>query len=127
MPPRGDGTLLLADGRRMSWAEYGRADGAPLVILHGTPGSRLQFSWMHGPAAAAGVRVIAPERPGYGASDPMPAGTTLTAYADDLRQLLDHLRLPTATLCAASGGGSFAVAAALAHPERFERLILVSA
>lgn len=120
-------TVVLADGRRMAWAEYGRADGVPFVMLHGTPGSRLQFQWMHGPAAGAGIRVIAPERPGYGDSDRMPGGTTFAGYADDLRQLLDHLELRTVTLGGVSGGGGFALAAALAHPERFERLILVSA
>jgi len=57
----------------------------------------------------------------------MPHGISFPAYADDLRQLLDHLELPTATLCAVSGGGGFALAAAVVHPERFERLILVSA
>jgi pimeloyl-ACP methyl ester carboxylesterase len=67
VPPRTVMTVVLADGRRMSWA-------APLVMLHGTPGSRLQFQWMHGLGARAGIRVIAPERPGYGASDPMPGG-----------------------------------------------------
>jgi pimeloyl-ACP methyl ester carboxylesterase len=118
---------VLADGRRLSWAEYGSAGGAPLLMLHGTPGSRLQFQWMHGPAAAAGIRVIAPERPGYGASDRMPHGISFPAYADDLRQLLDHLGLPAVTLCAVSGGGGFGLAAAVVHPERFERLILVSA
>ena len=120
-------TATLADGRRMSWAEYGSADGAPLVMLHGTPGSRLQFQWMHERATAAQIRLIAPERPGYGASDRMPGGTTFLAYADDLRQLLDHLELPTATMCGVSGGGGFALVAAIAYPERFERLILVSA
>jgi len=119
-------TAPLADGRHISWAEYGRSAGAPLVMLHGTPGSRLQFQWMHGPAAAAGIRVIAPERPGYGASDAAP-DITLPAYAEDLRQLLDHLQLPTVTLCGVSGAGGFALTAACAHPERFERLILVSA
>jgi pimeloyl-ACP methyl ester carboxylesterase len=82
---------------------------------------------MDGPAAAAAIRVIAPERPGYGASGRMPAGITYSSYADDLRQLLDHLELRTVTLCGASGGGGFAVAAAIAHPERVERLILLSA
>ena len=127
LPPQTARTVVLADGRRMSWAEYGSADGAPLVMLHGTPGSRLQFQWMHGLAAGAGIRVIAPERPGYGAGDRMPGGITFAGYADDLRQLLDHLGLPIATLCGASGGGGFALAAAIAHPERFDRLILVSA
>jgi pimeloyl-ACP methyl ester carboxylesterase len=120
-------TATLADGRLISWAEYGSPRGAPLVMVHGTPGSRLQYQWMHGSAAAAGIRVIAPERPGYGASDRMPARITFSSYADDLRQLLDHLELPTVTLCGASGGGGFALTAAFAHPERFERLILLSA
>lgn len=120
-------SVRLADGRTMSWAEYGSADGAPLVMLHGTPGSRLQFQWMHGAAVDAGIRMIAPERPGYGASDPVPGGIRAAAYADDLCQLLDHVQLRTATLCGVSGGGGFALTAALEHPERFERLILVSA
>jgi pimeloyl-ACP methyl ester carboxylesterase len=119
-------TVVLADGRRLSWAEYGSSGGAPLVMLHGTPGSRLQFQWMHGIAAGDGIRVIAPERPGYGASDPVPEGITFARYADDLRQLLDHLELPKVTLCGASGGGGFAMAAAIVHPDRVARLILVS-
>jgi pimeloyl-ACP methyl ester carboxylesterase len=41
--------------------------------------------------------------------------------------LLDHLGLPTVTLGGASGGGGFAVAAAVAHPQRVTRLLLVSA
>jgi pimeloyl-ACP methyl ester carboxylesterase len=127
VPPQTATTAVLADGRRISWAQYGRPDGAPLVILHGTPGSRLQFRWMHGPATGAGIRVVAPERPGYGASDGVPAGIAYPAYADDLRQLLDHLELPTVTLCGVSGGGGFALAAAITHPERFDRLILLSA
>ncbi len=41
--------------------------------------------------------------------------------------MLDRLELPTVTMCGVSGGGGFALAAAIAHPERLERLILVSA
>lgn len=126
-PARTAMVLVLPDGRRLSWGEYGSVGGAPVVMLHGTPGSRLQFQWMHGMAAGDGIRVIAPERPGYGASDPMPEGITFAQYAEDLLQLLDHLELPAVTLCGASGGGGFALVAAVAHPERFARLILVSA
>jgi pimeloyl-ACP methyl ester carboxylesterase len=117
----------LADGRRTSWAEYGEPSGAPFVLLHGTPGSRLQFRFLHEPALAAGVRLVAPERPGYGKSDPVPGGTTFSGYADDLRQLLDHLGLGSITLGGVSGGGGLAVAAAAAHPRRVKRLILISA
>jgi pimeloyl-ACP methyl ester carboxylesterase len=120
-------TAELADGRRISWAEYGSASGAPLVLLHGTPGSRLQFQAFRGAATACGVRVVAPERPGYGLSDPAPGGVTYRGYADDLRQLLDHLELPRVTLAGASGGGGFALVAAIVLPERVRRLVLVSA
>jgi pimeloyl-ACP methyl ester carboxylesterase len=120
-------TAVLDDGRRISWAEYGSAAGAPLVLLHGTPGSRLQFQLLHEPAAAAGVRLITPERPGSGRSDPVPGGVTFVGYADDLRQLLDHLELGSVTMSGASGGAGFALAAAILHPERVRRLLLVSA
>jgi pimeloyl-ACP methyl ester carboxylesterase len=120
-------TAELADGRRISWAEYGSPSGAPLVLLHGTPGSRLQFQSLHAAATAHGVRVVTPERPGYGLSDPAPGGVTYIGYADDLRQLLDHLELPTVTLAGVSGGGGFALVAAIVLPERIRRLVLVSA
>ena len=61
------------------------------MLLYGTPGSRLQFRFMHEPAQAAGVHLATPERPGNGRSDPVPGGTSFTGYADELRQLLDHL------------------------------------
>jgi pimeloyl-ACP methyl ester carboxylesterase len=118
---------LLVDGRRVSWAEYGDPAGAPLVLLHGTPGSRLQFRFLHEPACAAGVRLVTPERPGYGRSDPVPGGITFPGYAQDLLHLLDHLGLAAVTLAGASGGGGFAVAAAVAHPDRVRRLLLLSA
>ena len=120
-------SAVLEDGRRISWAEYGSASGAPLVLLHGTPGSRLQFRLLHEPAAAAGVRLVTPERPGSGRSDPVPGGVTYVGYSDDLRQLLDHLELGTVTMAGASGGAGFALAAAILHPERVRRLLLVSA
>jgi pimeloyl-ACP methyl ester carboxylesterase len=41
--------------------------------------------------------------------------------------VLGRLERPTVTLCGVSGGGGFALAAAIAHPERFDRLVLVSA
>lgn len=126
-PPITAVTAVLPDGRRISWAEYGSPSGSPLVLLHGTPGSRLQWRFLHEPALASGVRVVAPDRPGYGRSDPMPGGATFTGYAEDLRQLLDHLGLSTVTLAAASGGGGFALAAAIVHPQRVRRLLLVSA
>ncbi|MGY1810714.1 alpha/beta fold hydrolase [Blastococcus sp. SYSU D00669] len=122
-----DRTATLADGRRISWAEYGSPSGAPLLLLHGSPDSRLQLATAHAPAEAAGIRVVAPDRPGYGLSDPKPGGTGYSEYGDDLRQLLDHLDVSTVTLCALSGAGGFAVATAVTQADRVDRLLLVSA
>ena len=36
-----DGTLATPDGRRLAYVERGDDDGAPVVLHHGTPGSRL--------------------------------------------------------------------------------------
>lgn len=59
-----DGTLRLGDGRRLGYAQYGRPDGQPVFYFHGHPGSRLEARLADQAAAAAGVRVIAVDRPG---------------------------------------------------------------
>jgi pimeloyl-ACP methyl ester carboxylesterase len=118
--------LPLSDGRSLSWAEYGDPDGQPLVVLHGTPGSRLQVQGLHAAATRAGVRVIAPERPGYGLSNPVPT-LTFRSYVEDLRQLLAELGVDRVVLCGVSGGGGFALAAAAELPELVRRLVMVCA
>jgi pimeloyl-ACP methyl ester carboxylesterase len=67
-------TVDLPDGRRLGHADFGDPEGAPLLHLHGTPGSRLDFATDRYDAALreAGVRFIAVDRPGFGMSDPKP-------------------------------------------------------
>jgi pimeloyl-ACP methyl ester carboxylesterase len=55
--------------------DVGDPDGAPVLYLHGTPDSRQSRHPDDGLAAAAGVRLLAVDRPGYGGSAPLPAGT----------------------------------------------------
>jgi pimeloyl-ACP methyl ester carboxylesterase len=68
--PAVDEWLHLSDGRHLAWRFYGRRDGAPILFFHGFPGSRLQAALVHAQAAAAGVALIAFDRPGFGASSP---------------------------------------------------------
>ena len=77
------------------------------------------------PARAVGLRLIAPDRPGYGLSDAMP-GRTLADWAADAAQLMDHLGIARAPILAISGGGPYAVAIAAQAPERVVGLALVS-
>jgi hypothetical protein len=36
--------MQLSDGRIFAFDEYGAADGFPVVYMHGTPGSRLEWT-----------------------------------------------------------------------------------
>lgn len=58
-------TMVLPDGRQLAYSTHGCEDGAVLVFHHGIPGSRVLGSLLETVACEAGVRVIAPSRPGY--------------------------------------------------------------
>ena len=60
-------------------------------------------------AQQLGVRVVAPDRPGFGASTPKP-GRSIIDWVNDLDELTDHLQLGSYRLLAISGGGPYALA-----------------
>jgi len=120
-----DETFTLVDGRTLGYASYGAAGGAPVVALHGSPDSRVIWRLADQAAHHVGVRLIAPDRPGFGISDPNPGGTVLS-WCHDLTQLVDHLDYDEFGLLAISGGGIYAAAYAWQHPERVSRLGLFS-
>jgi pimeloyl-ACP methyl ester carboxylesterase len=116
--------LKLPDGRRVGCAEYGDPSGLPVLALHGTPGSRLMFALAHKAACERGVRLIAPERPGYGLSDYRHL-ESLTQIAEDLSAVADAYGLARFAVMGVSGGAPHAVAAAEAMPDRVSLLALV--
>src|SRR5437867_1680089 len=59
-------TVVLPDGRRLGYAEWGDARGRPLLFFHGTPSSRLGLEWAEDAAGARRVRVLSIDRPGHG-------------------------------------------------------------
>jgi pimeloyl-ACP methyl ester carboxylesterase len=117
--------LRLGDGRLLTFAEYGAPDGAPVLAFHGTPGSRFQLTALDGPARDTGVRLIVPDRPGYGASDPHP-GRRLADWPQDVAAIADHLGLDRFGVLGVSGGAPHALACASALPGRVRRLTVVS-
>lgn len=119
------GLLTLRDGRRLSYAEYGDSCGFPVVVCHGIPGSRFQRHPDDSIARRAKVRVIVPERPGYGASSALRGGT-VAAWSEDLCALADHLALPELALAGVSGGAPYALAGAHRLHQRVTRVALVS-
>ncbi|SDM43947.1 Pimeloyl-ACP methyl ester carboxylesterase [Halogranum gelatinilyticum] len=105
-----DGRAVV-DGQAVTYAEYGAPDGDPVVFLHGTPGSRLLGALFHEAARDRGVRVLAPDRPGYGGSPPWP-DRTLADTGHVVAAVLSDAGVDTAGLVGFSGGGPHALAAA---------------
>ncbi|WP_088345770.1 MULTISPECIES: alpha/beta hydrolase [Rhodomicrobium] len=117
--------VTLPDGRRMGYADYGDPRGLPILGFHGTPGSRLMFRLAHEPARELGIRLLAPERPGFGISSPQ-RGRTLASYALDIADFADTLGIAHFAVAGISGGGPYAAACAALLPERVTALGLVS-
>lgn len=120
-----DGTLARADGRQLGFAEYGDPAGLPVFAFHGVPGARFMFRPTAPGARRLGLRIIAPDRPGYGLSDPQP-GRQLADWLDDVAALLKHLDIDTFSLVGISGGGPFATITAAHFGDRVKALALVS-
>ena len=115
----------LADGRRIGYAEFGDPHGATVLALHGTPGSRFMFAITDQAARVRKLRIIAPERPGYGLSD-FRRGRSLAQVAEDMTALADALGLDRFAVIGVSGGGPYAIATAASMPERVILLGLIS-
>jgi pimeloyl-ACP methyl ester carboxylesterase len=115
--PAPTGTIRLADGRGLSYDDTADRAGAPVVYLHGCPDCRLTRHPDDGVAARAGVRLIAVDRPGYGASDPDSDGDENT-LADDVVALADALDIDRFAVLGWSAGGPAALALAARHPSR---------
>jgi pimeloyl-ACP methyl ester carboxylesterase len=109
--------LKLPDGRFLGYAEYGDPGGRPLLFFHGTYGSRRLGQVLDTTAAEFGVRVIAPDRPGYGLSDYQP-NRDFAAWAADVAALADALSIEQFAVLGVSGGGPHALACAYYIPER---------
>lgn len=122
--PKESQQLQLPDGRRLGFAEYGDPDGAPCFYFHGWPSSRLEARAAHARALSLGVRLIAPDRPGFGLSDFQP-GRNIAGWTKDVLVLAGHLEWGTFGVVGVSGGGPYAIACAALIPERLESVVLV--
>ena len=118
----GGEVLRLNDGRALGYAQYGDPSDLPVLLFQGTPTSRLP----HNPFdTSVAVRLVVPERPGFGCSDFLPRRTLLD-WASDVRELVDHLGIECFTVVGVSGGAPHALACGLKLSHRISRLGVVS-
>jgi pimeloyl-ACP methyl ester carboxylesterase len=99
----------LPDGRKLGVAEAGPPDGRPVVACHGLPGSRLPPPQAIEAAVGAGVRLLLPDRPGFGLSDPQP-GRTFLDWSRDVEELAAEAGLERFHVLGISSGGPYALA-----------------
>ena len=102
-----------------------RGQGPTLLLIHGMFGDHLDWEPILQPLAE-GHRVIAVDLPGFGESEKPDVEYTPEFFTNHLVQLLDDLGIAKATVIGNSFGGQIAMSLALAHPDRVERLVLIT-
>lgn len=102
---------------------YGQ--GEPLVLIHGgfTTIGDLQ-GWIH--PLAQTRQVIAVEMQGHGHTADTDRPMSWITLGEDIAALLDSLEIPRADLVGHSFGGTSAIRAAIQHPAKVRRLVVIS-
>src|SRR5262249_27056359 len=124
--PRREMRRFEHDGVEIAFLDEGQ--GEPIVLVHGFA-STAAVNWVHPgwvtTLTRAGRRVIALDNRGHGASSKLydPSAYHSSIMADDVRALLDHLKIARADLMGYSMGGRITAFFALAHPQRLRRAI----
>lgn len=101
--------------------------GEPLVCIHGLGGTKASFLPTVSALAPTGFRVISLDLPGFGDSHKPNFGRyDAPWFANAVVELLDELGIERAHLAGNSMGGRVAIEAGLLHPDRIDRVVLLS-
>jgi pimeloyl-ACP methyl ester carboxylesterase len=114
--------FVTVPGARIFNTDTG-GDGVPVVFLHAATGHTSAWQYQTPAFTAAGYRVVAYDRRGWGRTLVDASGPAGTA-ADDLEGLLDALKLDRVHLVATAGGGFVAFDFALSFPDRLRSLVV---
>ena len=120
-----EGKFADVPGARLWYLDTG-GNGTPVVLLHAATGSSAVWDYQVPALTKAGYRVIAYDRRGFGRTTVTPGGPQPGTGADDLRALLDHLKIDRCHLVATAAGGFVAWDFALAFPNRLRSLVVAN-
>lgn len=110
-------SICLSSGRKLAFAEHGNLQGEPAFYFHGWPSAKIQGLLMDDAGKEFGIRLVTPDRPGIGESDPQP-GRRLLDWPPVLAELAEHLGWDKFHIIGVSGGGPYVYAVAHTMPER---------
>lgn len=120
-----DQTMKLVDGRTLAFADLGDPSGTPVFFFPGLAGSRLEAAILESAARTVGVRLIAPDLPGCGLSDPK-SSHTFSDWPEDMVQLASHLRLYEFAILGVSAASPLVIACADRIADRLTSAGIVS-
>lgn len=113
------------NGRRLAYARYGTAGGAPVFYFHGGLSSRLDIAFADAACQRCGIDLIAIDRPGIGRSD-FQSGRRLADWPTDVAAVADDLGMSRFAVLGWSGGGPYVLACLQALPERIAAAAIVA-
>ena len=119
--------LLPVNGMQMYYESRGRDDigGTPLVVVHGGFGTAAMFGDVLD-RLAVDRRVVAVELQGHGHTADVDRPFTWDGFGDDVAAAVTALGLDRADLLGYSLGAASCLRAAVRHPDRVRRLVVVS-
>jgi pimeloyl-ACP methyl ester carboxylesterase len=121
-----ENTIKLHDGRILGYFEFGAPSGKPVFYFHGGGvGSGIYAKSISLEAEKHNIRLISPDRPGIGISDPK-SGRSISDWSEDVVQLADALELPSFSILSQSAGSAYAFACMRMYPDRVIKASVVS-
>ena len=101
-------------------------EGPPIVLVHGLGGSATNWCEL-APLLAERYRVLIPDLPGHGGSEPLAGVSGLQPYADRIAAVMAQERIGRAPVVGHSLGGLVVLRLALRRPELVSAVVLASA
>jgi len=117
--------ITLPDGRSLCYVDVGDKNGIPVLLCHGNYGCRKERYPDDRIATELGIRLIVPDRPGFGLSTKIQTQTGLE-WSDDFNYLLDYLGIKKLHLLSTGTGSYFALSCADKYPDKITGLTLVN-
>lgn len=108
--------MQLPDGRKLGFSEHGRKTDYPLMFMHGYPTSRLETLGIDDTARQHNLRIITPDRNGYGLTTFDPS-RQIVDWPEDVKALAQHLDIKRFAVLGGSGGSPYALACAYRLPQ----------
>jgi pimeloyl-ACP methyl ester carboxylesterase/DNA-binding CsgD family transcriptional regulator len=117
--------IVRPQGGLVYLGDYGPRDGTPILFFHAGLGTRRIVHSFLRLTAAAGLRVIAIERPGFGGTD-LRDEPGFDGSAHDTAMVMDKLGLKTAIIASIGGGNIAALSFGALYPQRVRAGLLIN-